>query len=448
MTSFREKAKSELMTIFTAAVAAVDPERIVKQWVQVNDELAQIGNCSFSLNKVGKLWVVGAGKAAARMAKALEEILAKYLAGGIVITKYGHGLPLEKITVREAGHPVPDEAGVEATKEILRLVQSAGERDAIFVLISGGGSALLIAPSTGLTLRDKQEITTLLLNNGVPIEQINVVRKHLSQVKGGQLARHAYPAQVFSLILSDVIGDPVDIIASGPTVPDPSTFKDAVAVLHRYHLWDRLPPRAVRFLTAALEGKQSDTPKPGDEVFSKVKNFIIGNNYQALQGAYQQAKTLGYRTLILSSSIQGEAREVARVLAAIAREVVRSGNPLSPPACIIAGGETTVTIRGEGLGGRNQELALAIALDLQGLDNVAFLSAGSDGTDGPTDAAGAFAFGDTVARGQNKGLDAQAYLQNNDSYHYFKAIGDLFQSGPTGTNVMDLQIILVQQPEN
>ncbi|HHA18166.1 MAG TPA: glycerate kinase, partial [Methylophaga sp.] len=181
-----------------------------------------------------------------------------------------------------------------------------------------------------------------------------------------------------------------------------------------------------------------------DEVFSKVKNFIIGNNYQALQGAYQQAKMLGYRTLILSSSIQGEAREVARVLAAIAREVVHSGNPLSPPACIIAGGETTVTIRGEGLGGRNQELALAIALDLQGLDNVAFLSAGSDGTDGPTDAAGAFAFGDTVARGQNKGLDAQAYLQNNDSYHYFKAIGDLFQSGPTGTNVMDLQIILVQ----
>ncbi len=294
-------------------------------------------------------------------------------------------------------------------------------------------------PAPPVTLKQKQQTTQLLLDCGADIHEMNCIRKHISRVKGGQLARLAYPATVLTLILSDVIGDDLDVIGSGPTVPDRSTFADARAILVKYGIQNKVPPE----VRARLNANEPETPKPGDKIFKRVQNLIVGSNRLAVDAAAAEARALGYRTMVLSTFIEGETRDVARVHAAIAKEMRAAGNPLKPPACVISGGETTVTIRGKGLGGRNQEFTLAAAIDIAGLKNVAILSAGTDGIDGPTDAAGAFADGATVAQAKAAGMDASEFLANNDSYHFFERLGNLIKTGPTGTNVADIRIMLV-----
>jgi len=313
----------------------------------------------------------------------------------------------------------------------------------VFCLLSGGGSALLPAPSPGITLEEKQRVTSLLLECGASIDEINVIRKHISRLKGGQLARLVASATLITLVLSDVVGDRLDVIASGPTVPDPTTYQDCLEIIRRYNLLAHLPASVCSHLQRGQVGELSETPKATDPAFAGCQTVIIGSNRLALQAARVEARARGYRTLILSSSIEGETRQIARMHAAIAREIRQSGEPLAPPACVIAGGETTVTIHGDGTGGRNQEFALAAALDITGLDNVVILSGGTDGTDGPTPAAGALADGHTVARARALGLAPETFLRRNDSYHFFHALDDLLITGPTGTNVMDMHILLV-----
>jgi hydroxypyruvate reductase len=407
------------------------------------DDGLQVGEHRFVFKDYDRILVVGAGKAGAPMARALEDLLGDNIADGVIVVKEGHGLPLEHVRIHEASHPVPDERGIRGAEEILSLVKGAGERDLVLCLISGGGSALLVAPAEGVTLEDKQEVTRLLLACGADIHEINTIRKHLSRAKGGGLARFAYPATVVSLILSDVIGDDLNVIASGPAVPDTSTFEDTRRVLEKYDIWDRVPASVQSRIQQGLVGDIEETPKIGDAVFQKCYTELVGTNIQALKAAGQQAEQLGYQTLILSSTVEGEAREVVKVLTAIAKEVRDSGNPLSAPACILCGGETTVTIRGDGKGGRNQEFALAAALGLDGIENIVVLAGGTDGNDGPTDAAGAMADGRTLARARAKGLDPLDYLRRNDSYHFFQALDDLVITGPTLTNVMDVYMLLV-----
>jgi hydroxypyruvate reductase len=330
------------------------------------------------------------------MAKALEDLLENKIADGVIVVKDEHGLPLKKIKVCEASHPVPDARGVKGTQEILSLVEKAGKRDLVICLISGGGSALLIAPVQDISLEDKQSATKLLLACGATIHEFNTVRKHLSRAKGGRLAQMAYPATVISLILSDVVGDDLDVIASGPTVPDSSKFEEAVQILRGYGVWDQLTPSVRNHLEKGTSGQIADTPKSDNAVFRRCYQVLVGTNLQALKAAGQEAQRLGYRPLILSSKVEGEAREVAKFYTAIAKEILETAHPMEPPVCVLAGGETTVTLQGDGRGGRNQEFALASALAIEKLDNIIVLSGGTDGTDGPTDAAGAIADGNTV----------------------------------------------------
>ncbi|HWT80507.1 MAG TPA: glycerate kinase, partial [Candidatus Methylomirabilis sp.] len=361
----------------------------------------------------------------------------------VVVTKYGHVQPTRKIHVHEAGHPVPDEAGMAGVQAVLSEVRGLGSRDLVLVLISGGGSALTPAPIEGVSLTEKQALTKALLACGADIREMNTLRKHISRFKGGQLARAAQPARVATLILSDIVGDPLDAIASGPTVPDPTTYADALDILDKYRIRGEIPAAIRRRLEAGAHGEYPETPKPDDSLFARVSNLIVGNNLQALEAAKSAARMLGLTPIILSSSIEGETREVARMHAAMAREVRASGNPLLPPVCLITGGETTVTLRGSGKGGRNQEFALAAALDIAGLPLTVILSAGTDGTDGPTDAAGAITDGDTCARALAAGLSPRKALDANDAYPFFEKLGDLIITGPTKTNVMDVRLILV-----
>jgi hydroxypyruvate reductase len=377
------------------------------------------------------------------MAKALEDLLGDRITAGILVVKDGHGLPLKKIRIQEAGHPVPDERGVAGTLEILKLLEGAGERDLVICLISGGGSALLIAPSEGIRLADKQAATKNLLACGATIHEINTIRKHLSRAKGGQLARAAHPARVLSLILSDVVGDDLDVIGSGPTVPDHSVFQDAIDILQRYEIWDRTPGSVRDRLSQGAGGILAETPKPGDPAFQYGAQVLVGSCLRALDAAGQTAAGLGYSPLILSSKVEGEAREVAKAFAAIGKEILSSHHPLKPPACLLMGGETTVTLQGEGRGGRNQEFVLAGAIALDGTERIVFLAGGTDGTDGPTDAAGAIADGLTIARAKALGLNPFAFLKRSDSYHFFSSLNDLIMTGPTRTNVMDVYMILV-----
>ena len=377
------------------------------------------------------------------MARPVEEILGNHLISGVINVKYGHARPLRRIEVNEAGHPVPDEAGLLGAEKVKGVLGLTGESDLVVFLLSGGGSALLPSPAPGLTLDDKQRLTQLLLESGADIREINSIRKHISAVKGGQLARLAFPSTLVSLILSDVIGDRLDSIASGPTVPDGTTFADCLQILEKYDLTRKIPTAVLDHLEKGARGEIEETPKAGDPAFARTQNLIVGSNIQALLAAEEKAKALGYNCYVLSSSIEGETREIARMHAALAQEVLASGHPVRRPACLISGGETTVTIRGSGLGGRNQEFALAAAVALDGLTDVVVLSGGTDGTDGPTDAAGAIADGATVGRARTLGLEATDYLRENDSYHFFEPLGDLLMTGPTLTNVMDLRVVLV-----
>ncbi len=443
MSRTMQKLREDSRHIFAAGVAAVDPVAAVQRAVVRQGSTLYVDRVAYNLQRYAQVYVVGAGKAGATMAHGLEEVLGERLTAGIVTVKYGHRVPVARVTIHEAAHPVPDEAGVRSAEELIRLAQQAGTDALVFCLLSGGGSALLPAPSPGITLEEKQRVTSLLLECGASIDEINVIRKHISRLKGGQLARLVAPATLITLVLSDVVGDRLDVIASGPTVPDPTTYQDCLEIIRRYNLLARLPASVRSHLQRGQAGELSETPKAIDPAFAGCQTVIIGSNRLALQAARAAAQARGYRTLILSSSIEGETRQIARMHAAIAREIRQSGEPLAPPACVIAGGETTVTIHGDGTGGRNQEFALAAALDIAGLDNVVILSGGTDGTDGPTPAAGALADGHTIARARALGLAPEPFLRRNDSYHFFHALDDLLITGPTGTNVMDMHILLV-----
>ena len=438
-----QRMRQHAHEIFQAALKAVDPVEAIHRYVKLEQETVVIGDRRFELKDYDRILVVGAGKAGAPMAKALEDLLGNRIKNGLIVTKEGHGLPLQRIRIQEASHPVPDARGIRGAEDILELVSDAVETDLVLCVISGGGSSLLVAPAEGITLEDKQEVTRLLLACGADIHEINTVRKHLSRVKGGGLARIAHPATMASLILSDVIGDDLNVIASGPTVPDPSTFLDAEAVLKKYDTLDRVPSSVYDRIQNGVGGQIEDTAKPGAALFQRCFSELIGTNIQALMAASRTAEGLGYRPLILSSSVEGEACEVVKVHTAIAKEICSSGNPVPPPACILSGGETTVTLKGDGKGGRNQEFALAASLELVGTGNIVVLSGGTDGTDGPTDAAGAVADGTTVTRALAQGLDPLNYLKRNDSYHFFQALGDLVITGPTRTNVMDVYMVLL-----
>jgi hydroxypyruvate reductase len=435
--------KAEARQVFEAGLRAVDPKEAVKRFLAVKGNTLRIGEEAVNLDSFRSIWVIGAGKGSAAMAQAVEAILGDRIHGGIVIVKYGYVAPLQRIRLVEAGHPTPDENGWRATQELVDLVARLDTQDLVLLVLSGGGSALLPMPVEGITLAEKMKTTDLLLKSGAAIQEMNAIRKHLSQVKGGQLARLLHPASVVSLILSDVVGDPLDVIASGPTVGDPSTFKHCAGVLDRYHLWEDLPTSVRLHLKAGVEGRIPETPKADDPIFERTHTVLVGTNLQALEAAAGEAQRIGYSSIILSSMIQGDTGEAARFHAALTREIVSSGHPLPPPACLISGGETTVVVRGKGKGGRNQEFSLVAALELAGLESVSLLCGGTDGTDGPTDAAGAVVDGATVARALAKGLDPREFLENNDSYHFFEHLGDLVITGPTNTNVMDLRIILV-----
>ncbi len=437
------RLRKDAEAIFLAGVKAVEPAPAIRKHLTLKGERLAVNDRVYNLTDFENIYVIGTGKASAAMAQAVEEVLCERLKGGVVNVKYGHALPLQKIQVNEAGHPVPDEAGFRGAQQIAGLLKQTGEKDLVLFLISGGGSALLPYPAEGLTLEDKQQVTQRLLEVGANIHEINALRKHLSQVKGGRLARLAYPSTLISLILSDVIGDDLDTIASGPTVPDHTTFADCLRIVKKYDLRDQIPADVVAILEKGAGGEVEETPKPGDPAFERTQNLIIGSNIQALRAAKIKADELGYNSLILSTPIDGETSEAAKVQAAAAREILKTGSPVPRPACVISGGETTVTIRGRGLGGRNQEFVLAAAIEIDGLEDVVILSGGTDGTDGPTEAAGAIADGGTINRSRELRLDAERFLRENDSYHFFKPLGDLLITGPTYTNVMDLHLVMV-----
>ncbi|MCC6538016.1 MAG: glycerate kinase [Bryobacterales bacterium] len=436
--------RADALGIFRASLQAADPIQAVRRFLQRDGATLTAGRRRYSLDRYERIWILGAGKASAAMARAAEDVVgARRIAGGLVLTKYGHGLKLKRVRVHECGHPVPDEAGVAGARQLVEMARAAGECDLVILLISGGASALTPCPVEPITLAEKQQTTKLLLACGANIHEINTVRKHLSALKGGHLARHAAPATLITLMLSDEIGDPMDVIGSGPTVPDPSTFAAARAILAKYDLTARVPATVAARL--AENSGAEETPKPGDPAFARAQNLIVGSNRLAVDAAAAEAKRRGYRPLVLSTFIEGETREIARMHVAIAREVLAAQRPVRAPACIISGGETTVTLReGNGLGGRNQEFVLAAALDLAGVDGVTVLSAGTDGTDGPTDAAGAIADGRTVERAAKMGISAQAMLAANDSYHFFDPLGDLLRTGPTRTNVNDVRLMLIR----
>jgi glycerate 2-kinase len=417
------KLRRDAASIFRASLAAADPAGAVEHYLARG-----------KYDGYRHIYVVGAGKAGAAMARAAERILGSRITAGLINVKDGHVARLRRIELNESGHPVPDERGVAGARGIAGIAAEAGKGDLVLCLISGGASALMPLPAEGITLEEKQATTRLLLASGATIHEINAVRKHISAIKGGQLARLAEPATVEALLLSDVVGDNLDVIGSGPTAPDASTFATALAILDKFGIRQCVPAPVRERLERGLAGLIEETPKQ-----TAARNIVIGSNRLALDAAAARARELGYRTIILSSEIEGETREIARMHAAIAREIAHRGRPLKPPACVITGGETTVTIKGDGRGGRNQEFVLAAAIEIADLPDTVIFSAGTDGSDGPTDAAGAIADGATLRRNP----EARRYLECNDSYHYFQSLDDLVITGPTNTNVMDVRLILV-----
>jgi hydroxypyruvate reductase len=441
------------MDLVHAALAAVDPFAAVCRFLRLDpagSELRVGDGPPVDLRLVDRVVVVGAGKASVAMASGVESILGPdRIAAGAVIAKAGQvaararALP-EIVQVHEAAHPVPDRSSVESTEKVLSLLGGLTRDDLVLALISGGGSSLMTSPVASVDLFDLEALGALLLASGISIDGVNAVRKHLDRVKGGQLAAAAAPARVVSLILSDVVGNPIDVIASGPTAPDPTTFSDALEVLERVRPGlDGVPESVQRWLREGVEGRHAETPKPGEPLFDRVRNQIVGSNELAAEAAHRRARELGFNAWILSTSVEGEAREVGRVYAALLREVAARGRPVARPACLVLGGETTVTLREDpGRGGRNQELALSAALALEGLPDVMVVALATDGNDGPTDAGGALVDGTTSARGRRAGLDPRAHLHRNDAYPFFEALDDLIEIGPTGTNVNDLTLLL------
>ncbi|MDE5833814.1 MAG: glycerate kinase [Desulfovibrio sp.] len=434
-------ARKELREIFDAGVAAVAPDAALLAHMKLSNGALEAGGKVFPLTN-RKIYVCGAGKGAAPMAAALENLIGALVAKGVIVVKYGHQLPLNKFEIFEASHPVPDEAGEKGAAACLETAKETGPEDLLICLFTGGASALLPLPYKGLNLDDLKKASDLLLASGATINEMNAVRKHLSAISGGRLAATA-KGEVLSVIVSDVVGDDLSTIASGPTAPDPSTFADCLYILEKYRLTSKFPPDALKILRTGADGKIPETPKPGSEALERTTNIIVASNALAVKAAAERAERLGYRPSVMNEPMTGEAKEVAARLVEIAKEEKKSLKSGDKGICILAGGETTVRIMGDGRGGRNQEMALAAAIDLDGSGGVAGLFAGTDGTDGPTDAAGGFAFPDTVGRIGSK-IDALKYLANNDSNPALAKAGDLLVTGPTRTNVMDLAIILIQ----
>ena len=435
------RQREDMLAVLAAALKAVDPAQAVRNCVRREGARLTVGDNAYDLAAFKRILVVGAGKASGPMAQALEEILGERLEGGVVNVKEGYAVPTQKIKLIEAAHPVPDENGLRGTERILRLAADAGEDDLVFCLISGGGSALMELPAGGITLDDLQQLTDQLLRSGATINEVNTIRKHISQVKGGGLARAAAPATLIALILSDVVGNPLDFIASGPTVPDTTTFQYAWNLLGKFGLQGSIPQRVRAQLEGGLGQSIPETPKEGDPIFARTASVLVGSNEIAARAALDAAKELGYNALLVTTWVEGEAREVAKVMAGVAKGLIRHHSPLPPPACVIFGGETTVTVRGEGKGGRSQEMALAASLALDGWEDVAVMAVGTDGTDGPTDAAGGIADGAVIARAQALDLDPLDFLDRNDSYHFLQQTGALLVTGPTNTNVNDLIVV-------
>ncbi len=474
MTTPAERSRQALR-IFRAALDAADPGRAILTHLRFDGHTLQAGRHRYPLSKFDRIQVIGAGKATAKMAAAVERILGRRISGGLVNVKDGDRGHSRQITLNPSGHPVPDRRGLAGARRIAEIARNAGERDLLICLISGGASALLTDPAPPVTLPALRRTTQQLLDCGATIQEVNTVRKHISELKGGQLARLASSATILALMLSDVVGDDLNVIGSGPTVPDPSTFADAAHVFEKYRI--RPHPLVKERIDAGLAGHIAETPKPGDPAFARVQNLIIGNNRAAIDAAARCARALGYRALILSTFIEGETRDVGSMHAAIVKEILASrteagglldiqqqsppafvvrrlherGRPARPPVCILSGGETTVTIRNrKGRGGRNQEFVLAAAIALYGSDDsfgpATIFSAGTDGIDGPTDAAGAIADERTMPRARQLGIDPRRFLERNDSYRFFHKLDALLKTGPTGTNVMDVRMILIPAP--
>lgn len=429
------------LEIFSAGVESVKPDKLISKSISYSQKKIVINNQEFDLEDVQNIYVIGAGKASALMAQALESVLGSAISGGHIVTKYGHSVPLQYIGVSEAGHPIPDESGLKGSELIIEFAQKAAKNDLVICLLSGGGSALLTDVPDNCTLADLALLNDLLLKSGADIGEINSVRKHLSKIKGGQLAKMASPAIVISLILSDVICDPLDVIASGPTAIDKSTFDDAEAVLNRYNLLSKVSPSILKIINEGVQGKRSETLKKDDLSVNQIYNFIIGNNELALQSAKTKAENLGFYAQIETSTLSGNVEDLALLIVetAIKRRKEHQGRK----TCLLYGGEPTVKISGNGLGGRNQHLALICAKLLQNQPDITILSGGTDGTDGPTDAAGAVVDSETFNNAQKLNLDLDQYIQDCDSNHFFQQEGGLVITGPTQTNVMDIIIVLI-----
>ena len=438
-------ARKKAAHILAEALQAVDPYNAVKEHVTLEGSTLHISNTKYNLDQYRSVYVFGAGKGVAPMIVAIEEILGDYLTSGIGIVKYGHSQSTHKVSIVEAAHPIPDLSGLKGTDNILKMLAETTPDDLIIVLLTGGASALLESPAESIELKDMQVMSELLLASGATINEINCIRKNCSQVKGGGLARKAPLNTMITIILSDVVGSPLDIIASGPTVPDPSTWHDALSIIKKYKLEQKLPPAIVNRIDAGMQQHIADTPKIRDKIFNQKKSFVIGDNYLAAKRACQVAQTMGFNSLLLTTFLQGEAKEAAKFIVSIGLEIKSSNAPVAPPACVVVGGETTVTLtETNGVGGRKQELALAAAIELDGIPNITLASFATDGSDGPTTGAGGIVDGTTVDRGRKKGLQIDDYLQRHDSYHFLQSVGDLIETGPTLTNVNDLILLIVE----
>ncbi len=434
-------ARTILKQLLLAGLDAADPESAIQRAVRIKNNRLKVGTREYDLTGFSRIVCIGAGKASGAMAAALERQLGSRLEGGLVVVNDGHVGRTKRIQLIEARHPVPDHRSEKAARRMIRLLESLTNRDLVLMVLSGGASSLLAAPAVGLTLKEKQLTTRLLLRSGAAIQEINTVRKHLSGIKGGRLAG-ATTASVMTLILSDVPGDDPATIGSGPMAPDPSTFADAKKVLDTYGIRNRIPLTVRRHVDRGVQGRIPDTPKPGEALFSQVHHHVIGNNRAVIGRMAKQANALGLRPLILTTTLSGEARDIGKLFGTLARDMHVSGNPVRPPAFLLAGGELTVTVKGKGIGGRAQEFALAAATSIAGLSRVCVAGFGTDGIDGPTEAAGAIVDGRTISRAKQKGVSLEAALRENDSYGFFHRVGGHVVTGPTGTNVNDVYMIL------
>jgi glycerate 2-kinase len=438
------QTRDHVLEIFKEAIDAASPGRCVLEHISLRGDMLSVDAREYDLKKYRSIFVIAFGKAAPLMAKTLDDVLEERITDGVVVSNSRPAFAFSRMRFHLSSHPVPDARSLNAAREVVKLLESVGEKDLVIFLISGGGSALLAMPSPGLSIEDKRKVTEMLLKCGADTYGFNAVRKHISQIKGGGLLKRTLPAQAITLVLSDVVGDRLDAIASGPTVPDPTTFEDACRVIEEFRLEHKIPPQVIVYLEEGRRGRVPETLKREEFDPGRVQTVVVGNNFRSLLAAEKKSAQLGYNTILISSQIKGEAREVAKAIAAIALDMERFDIPIKKPACLIFGGETTTTVTGGGKGGRNAEFALSFSMEIMGRGQILGLFCGTDGIDGPTDAAGAICDGKTRQRGREINLSARMSLIQNDSYTFFEKLGDLVKTGPTGTNVMDIGVVIVK----